>query len=329
MDSKTHALALHAFATGRDVRPAWCELDGDANPEIVLGFGPGSAGKLIVLQLQAGSVAGASFIEAGPAAYRAQSGETYPACGDLDGDGKDELVIGLGRGGAGWIQLLDDGTRGFAPYTAAGRSDGLLQWTTLQPYVTDHGGSYPAVGNIDADAAAEIVIGPGEGGAGRIFVLDDASTRFAPHAASDARDGWVLWSRSPGYTKADGSARPALADIDGDGRDDILLGLGAYAGGLVFVLDDAVAAAPFEPFRGASGGWITGARGAATRVAAADLDGDGRAEIVLGFEGVPALQLFEYRQTLIKPLLGLPRVDAVLDLVLPAGTSAPRPAVRP
>jgi hypothetical protein len=64
-------------------------------------------------------------------------------------------------------------------------------------------------------------------------------------------------------------------------------------------------------------------------VAAADLDGDGRAEIVLGFEGVPALQLFEYRQSLIKPLLGLPRVDAVLDLVLPAGTSAPRPAVRP
>ncbi|MGH9370278.1 MAG: hypothetical protein ACRD15_01970, partial [Vicinamibacterales bacterium] len=58
--------------------------------------------------------------------YIATGGAVHPAMGDVDGDGLDEVVIGLGSGANGWIAVLDDRAHGnvllawvqvpFAPY---------------------------------------------------------------------------------------------------------------------------------------------------------------------------------------------------------------------
>src|SRR6185295_8551543 len=48
------------------------------------------------------------------AAYNATGGGTHVAAGDVDGDGLDELVVGLGSGGQGWIAVFDDAAHGFA-----------------------------------------------------------------------------------------------------------------------------------------------------------------------------------------------------------------------
>src|SRR5262249_10796016 len=50
--------------------------------------------------------------------YNATGGGLHVAAGDVDGDGLDEFVLGLGPGGGGWIAVLDDAAHGYA----------LLKW---------------------------------------------------------------------------------------------------------------------------------------------------------------------------------------------------------
>ena len=39
--------------------------------------------------------------------YNEANGESWPALGDIDGDGRDEIIIGLGPQGAGRVQIFD------------------------------------------------------------------------------------------------------------------------------------------------------------------------------------------------------------------------------
>jgi len=95
-------------------RPAICDLNGDGSGEVVLGLANGGAGWLQALD----SGTGFSALSGTPGSggwlrvkwngYNATNGETFPACGDVDGDGKDELAVGLGSGGAGFVEIKDD-----------------------------------------------------------------------------------------------------------------------------------------------------------------------------------------------------------------------------
>ena len=62
------------------------------------------------------------------AGYNAANGETWPACGDLDGDNKDEIVVGLGNGSGGWVQIFDDATNDYSPMTTPHGTDGWLHY---------------------------------------------------------------------------------------------------------------------------------------------------------------------------------------------------------
>ena len=91
----------------------------------------------------------------------------------IDGDGRAEIVIGLGQGSAGWVDFLDDKV---ANYTH-------LNWFQLpwEAYDNANGETHPAVGNLDADTRAEIVLGLGryQGQGGWLFVMDDATANYA------------------------------------------------------------------------------------------------------------------------------------------------------
>jgi hypothetical protein len=70
-------------------------------------------------------------------AYNSASGETRPACGDIDRDGRDEIVVGLGQGGLGYLEVFDDAVTGHV-HVAWPR----VQWGS---YNTTNGGTWPAV----------------------------------------------------------------------------------------------------------------------------------------------------------------------------------------
>jgi uncharacterized repeat protein (TIGR02543 family) len=46
--------------------------------------------------------------------YNDANGETRPAIGDIDRDGRGEIVLGLGNGGGGYLELLDDARTQYA-----------------------------------------------------------------------------------------------------------------------------------------------------------------------------------------------------------------------
>jgi hypothetical protein len=210
--------------------PACGDVDGDGRDEIVIGLGSGSGGWFEVFEYSAGNVTHRDWAYVNWKGYNTANGETRPACGDVDADGRDEIVVGLGGGSGGYLEVFDDAVAGYAH----------MGWPRVQwkGYNTANGETRPACGDIDGDGRDEIVVGLGNGSGGYMEVFDDAVGGYG-------HMGWprVQWK---GYNATNGETRPACGDIDGDGRDEIVVGLGPCAGqpypsGYLEILDDSIA----------------------------------------------------------------------------------------
>ncbi len=264
-----------------ETRPVACDLDGDGNSEYVVGLGTGSNGRLEVLQDGPGGFVHLAWLQVTLSAYDAANGETFPACGDIDGDGRDEIVVGLGSGGGGRLQIFDDATTGYAVMSGTPIAGGILQ-VDYTAYNNANGETHPAVGDFDGDGRAEIAVGLGSGGIGWIAMFEDKSAGFAPMAGTPTAGGWIQigWSA---YYNVNGATYPAAGDIDGDGKDELVVGLGAGGQGYVRVLDDKTTG--FAPI---GSGWLQldsasyNAASGATFPTVGNLDGDDRDEILVG-----------------------------------------------
>lgn len=230
------------------------------------------------------------------------SKETRPALGDFDGDGLNDVVVGLGpRGyGSGLLALFH------------GTGTGLTFWYWLQVpwWVYDfilNGETWPACGDLNCDGFDDIVVGLGRHGQCRVYISHGSPTGPGPLTlwlpsvpAPPAPPALALhWSW---YKMSNGETRPAVGDIDADGRDEIVLGLGRktylspWTGGMgrCYMFDDATSGlgylgsceAAWPPYRNNNGEtWpVTG-----------DIDGNGIEEIVvgLGFGGDGRIYAFD------------------------------------
>jgi hypothetical protein len=139
-----------------------------------------------------------------------------------------------------------------------------------------HGGVRVAIGDVNGDGIADIITGPGAGGGPEIKVYDGAT-------------GAVLldfMAFSPNFT---GGVFVAAGDVNGDGHADIIVGADAGGGPEVAVFSGANGSLlnaffPYDPnFQGG------------VRVAAGDLTGSGRADIITaaGPGGGPHIEAFD------------------------------------
>lgn len=214
----------YASAVG-EVRPAAGDFDGDGRDELVVGLAayPPSGGWLALFDDPASGGALVRWARVPWSACNAAGGETWPSCGDLDGDGVDELVVGLGRYTAlgGRVAVLRGGT--------------LWKWLRVpwSAYDAANGETRPSCGDLDGDGRDEVVVGLGRHATGGYLCVFES-----PETSSAARWLRVPWSA---YNGAEGSTRPACGDYDGDGRDELAVGLGPYstAGGYGLAFDDA------------------------------------------------------------------------------------------
>ena len=248
-----------------ETRPAWCDVDGDGKHELVTGLGQGGGGWLQIRDDADTGYTHLAWVRVPWGNYNTSNGETFPACGDLDGDKKDEIVIGLGNGGKGWVLVLEDADAGYS----------VKRWLQVNwsSYNSKNGTVHPAVGNVDDDADAEIVFGLGSDGAGWLQILDDAGHGFT--SLKWVRENWK------NYNTANGETRPVLCDVDGDGQNELVIGLGKGGLGYLKVLDDVASGSaslgwpqiPWSTYNSSNG---------ETYPTCGDVDGDGRDELLVG-----------------------------------------------
>ncbi len=176
-------------------------------------------------------------------------GGARPAVGDVNGDGRADLVVAAGTGGGPRVAVFDG-------RTVAGDGAGLVRLTpdffAFEPTLRD--GAFVAAGDIDGDGSAEVVAGAGPGGGPRVVAFSGA--QLAAGRQARVADFFA------GDPAGRGGVRVAAKSLDGDGRADIVTGVGprvsAYLGRALAGGAAPAEALGFEPSPGAAGGVFVG-----------------------------------------------------------------------
>ena len=261
------------------------DLNGDGRPDIAVGLELDSAylvfGQAGPTDVDLGSIGGRGFkIQAEPNAPNL--GTIAAAPGDVNGDGKADLVVSDGRaefkqghvvpnkatvifGGAAiqLISLHDLGGHGFL-------IDGANLGTEF---------SVAGAGDVNGDGRADVMLGaPFAGPNGAVVVVYGKADTLAVDVGSLAGKGFRI-DGAPGDRA--GSAVAPAGDVNGDGRPDLLIG--ASGTGRAYVVFGRPTPGNVDLGSLGTGGFRIVGRGIGDAVAGAgDLSGDGRADLLLG-----------------------------------------------
>jgi len=251
-----------AYSVGRyGVNVAAGNVDGLGYDEIITGPGPGENLGPHVRGFKVGgsAIPGISFLAYGTPRYGVNV-----ACGDVDGDGIDEMITGAGPGAV------------FGPHVRGwdyrGGVSEAIDAVNFMAYGTNKWGVNVACGDIDGDGIDEIVTGAGPGEV------------FGPHVRGWNHDGGA--STDPigavsfmAYGTNKWGVNVACGDLDGDGIDEILTGVGpgptfgANVRGWNYDGESLTAISGIDFLTTTSGGY-------GVVVGAWDLDDDGQDEIL-------------------------------------------------
>jgi hypothetical protein len=302
----------------RTSSPVIADINGDGQPEIIVGH---EDGYVRALEANGSSLPGwpqpAQMGGSSPTAI-----DSSPAVADLNGDGKKEVVVGLGSAfqtnhNGGVIVFRSDGsvqcrflTRDtFNAATGQPGADGYSDGVFSTPAIGDVNGdgspdivfgswdhyvhaidknchelsgfpyfvddtiwSSPALYDIDHDGRLEIFIGNDQTAGG------PDNWQGGELRALDWQNGVVreIWKRQISDVI---QSSPAIGDINGDGRPDVIVGAGN-----AFNSIDSHRVWAFSAATGANlTGWPVTTGGVTfSSPALGDLDGDGRPDVVIG-----------------------------------------------
>lgn len=202
------------------------------------------------------------------------TGGVRVAVGDVTGDGQDDIVVAAGAGGGPHVKVYD------------GFFGGLVrEFFAYDASFT--GGVNLAIADVNNDGVGDIVTGPGTGGGPhvRVFSGIDGSIIREFYAFEPTAIGSSLLVDTTFAT----GANVAAGDMNGDGFAEIIVGAGRGRAPIVRVFDGDTGAltAEFQAFPTAFLGGVY--------VAAGDVNGDGKADVITGAGAgaTPLVRIFD------------------------------------
>jgi hypothetical protein len=183
------------------------DWNGDGYDDIITGADAGGGPEVKVFSGKDGSLL-ADFYAYSP--YF--TGGVRVAAGDVNGDGKADIITGAGPGGGPHVEVFAGGTGAL-----------LRSFFAYSPYFP--GGVYVAAADVNGDGKADIITGAGAGGGPHVEVWSGA-------------DGSLLRSYMAFSPTFSGGVRVAgVSDVNGDGADEIIAGVGPGAAPQVKVFE--------------------------------------------------------------------------------------------
>lgn len=201
---KVTARLLRTVDVGNESVPTLTDLDGDGDLDLLVGNkiepNADTTGSITWFE-NTGTTREPAFRDRGPLPIH---GEFHyaPTSADLDGDGLPDLIVGTWRDRVQWWR--NRGSRSAPEWTLA---------DTALVILTRGSNTTPALSDLDGDGDLDMIVGEASG---QLNLYRNVGSRTAPkfELVSDQFQDIDVGRRSA----------PTFADLDGDGRADLLLG---------------------------------------------------------------------------------------------------------
>ena len=255
------------------INVAQADVNGDGQIEIIVASGPGRLGEIRIFNSRGIYL---DRIIAFDSEFR---GGVSLAAGDLDGGGLAEIVVAPLSGGGPNVRIFGYRQGQYLPTTE-----------NFMAYDANfRGGVNVAVGDLEGNGKAEIITAPRSNGGPHLRIFGYRNGVYRPVILG-------LMAYQPNFH---GGINLACGDLNGDGADEIVTGIvkdggphirvfGRNRQQTISLINPGFMA--FDPdFRGG------------VNVTAADLDNDGRAEIITGVGGqdLPVIRVYNRQGTLL------------------------------
>lgn len=227
------------------VRVAGGDVNGDGFEDVIVGTGTGGGARVRVFDghhMTAGRPTVLYDFFAFGNSYR---GGLSVAAGDVDGDGKADIIVAPSSGSSGIVKVFSGAT-------------GVLE-TAFRAFSRGAGGVRVAAGDVNGDGFDDIIAGSATGSSVRVFDGHNVATVLKEFRAFPATFR--------------GGVTVAVGDVDGDGHDDVIVGAGRDSNvARIFLSNASGTVAEINTFGGAGRGINLGV---------VDANADGIADIIV------------------------------------------------